>query len=69
MPVMNGFEATRRIRERFTTPIIALTAAATAAESERCFACGMNDYMSKPFKAPLLYQKILNVFSNVLVSV
>ena len=69
MPVMNGFEATRKIRERLTTPIIALTAAATTAESERCLSCGMNDYMSKPFKAPLLYQKILNVLSNVLVSV
>lgn len=68
MPVMNGFEATRKIRERIATPIIALTAAATTAESERCLACGMNDYISKPFKVPLLHQKILNVLSNVLVS-
>lgn len=69
MPVMNGFEATKKIRERFATPIIGLTAAATTSESERCFQCGMNDYMSKPFKAPVLYQKILAVLSNVLVTV
>ncbi len=69
MPVMNGFEATKKIRGRLTTPIIALTAAASSAESERCFQCGMNDYMSKPFKAPVLYQKILTVLSNVLVTI
>jgi PAS domain S-box len=51
MPVMNGFDATSRIRESGNQiPIIALTANAIKGENDRCIAAGMNDYISKPFK-------------------
>lgn len=50
MPVLNGLEATRRIRSSgIPTPVIALTANAIKGESDKCLAAGMNDYITKPF--------------------
>ena len=65
MPVMTGFEATTRIREKHSVPIIALTATATKQEADKCFEIGMNDYISKPFKPQELYAKILNALTVV----
>ena len=66
MPVMNGFDATLKIREKSQIPIIALTATATKQEADKCFEMGMNDYMSKPFKPQELYLKIMNTLSVML---
>jgi len=54
MPVLDGIEATRLIRneaELATLPIIALTAGALGSERQRAMAAGMNDFMVKPFAA------------------
>ena len=58
MPVMDGLEATRRIRQlpgRERLPIVAMTANAMVEDSERCLAAGMNDYISKPFSPEALW--------------
>ncbi len=52
MPVMNGYEATEKIRaisSKKHVPIIALTAANVKGEKEKCLALGMDDFLSKPF--------------------
>ncbi|NPA35644.1 MAG: response regulator [Chlorobi bacterium] len=63
MPIMDGFKATRKIRaiEKSTnthTPIIAVTANAFPEDKEKCFAAGMDDYISKPFQPEDLVRKI-----------
>ena len=62
MPVTDGFEATKIIREKESgechTPIIALTANAIQGDRERCLNAGMDDYLSKPFKRSDLFALI-----------
>lgn len=63
MPEMDGFEATRRMREKHPPeklPILALTAHAFDEERERCLAAGMQDHVSKPIDQEALIATILN---------
>ncbi|MFC0134326.1 hybrid sensor histidine kinase/response regulator [Massilia eurypsychrophila] len=62
MPVLDGHEATRRIRLELglaDLPIIAVTADALRSQRQRATAAGMNDYIVKPFDAPALVSSIL----------
>ena len=61
MPVLDGFEATRRIRQdgRFNDlPIMAMTANAIAGDKEKCVECGMNDHIAKPIDVVQLFQTL-----------
>jgi CheY-like chemotaxis protein len=61
MPVMDGYRATELIRERTNraTPIIALTAKVFQEDQEKCMACGMNDFLTKPVETRTLKEMIL----------
>ncbi|KAK1246598.1 hypothetical protein MKX08_000400 [Trichoderma sp. CBMAI-0020] len=60
MPVMDGFEATRKIRTYGNPiPIIAMTAYALRGDNETCLEKGMDDYISKPVNINKLLQKLL----------
>ncbi len=63
MPIMNGEEATKKIRNDHeginqNTPIVAITADAVAGVKERLMEGGMDDYVTKPIDAGILYEKI-----------
>ncbi len=66
MPVLDGFAATRKIREdeasvgRSPVPIIALTAYTMSEEVERCFAAGCSAYLSKPIGKQALVEAVRN---------
>ncbi|RMI05120.1 MAG: response regulator, partial [Calditrichaeota bacterium] len=67
MPGMDGFQATRLIREREKAtgehiPIIALTAHATKGYQERCLAAGMDGYVSKPVRR----KELLSVMARLM---
>ena len=63
MPVMDGFDATKQIREyekseKIHTPIVAMTAHAMKGDKEKCIAVGMDYYISKPVNPEELYTTI-----------
>ena len=72
MPLMDGIEATRRIRDieaKFASehgtpysgiPIMAMTANVFREDVEKCKAAGMNDHIAKPIDSNLLLQKLIN---------
>src|SRR5471032_741224 len=65
MPIMDGFEATREIREELgiTTPIVAMTAGAMEDEGRMCEQSGMSDFLAKPVIMHDLY-KVLNRYAD-----
>ncbi len=59
LPVMDGYEATRKIRESFKNlPVVGLSANAMQGDDEKAIAAGCNDYLTKPINEALLLQKL-----------
>jgi CheY-like chemotaxis protein len=67
LPVMDGWEATRRIKDDPATqaiPVIALTAHAMAGDEKRALEAGCDDYDTKPINLSRLLDKIENLLGN-----
>ncbi len=71
MPEMDGYQATRMIRQQEKgkmVPIVALTANATPRDRQRCMLAGMNDIITKPFSKADLANALKRWIGNVLIS-
>ncbi len=70
MPKLDGYATTSRFRDweteqqRTRTPIVALTANALSGDAEKCYAAGMDRYLSKPFTSEALFQVLESCFSD-----
>lgn len=67
MPLMDGLEATRRIRQLAhgrSVPIVALTGNVFADDRERCLTAGMNDFVTKPIDPDTLYRAMVNALRS-----
>jgi len=66
MPLMDGLKATKYIREnlKIVTPIIGLTANAVKSDKQKCLNAGMTAYITKPFDADYLKQKMIDLILN-----
>ncbi|MEJ8568492.1 response regulator [Elongatibacter sediminis] len=71
MPSMDGYESTRKIRASKNQgfdpdiPVLAITALAAPGDREKCLACGMDDYISKPVVADYLFEKLDTLFGEL----
>ena len=67
MPILDGLEATRRLRNEPATagiPVIAITALVMPGDRQRCLEAGANEYISKPIHLEALAQMILSLLSS-----
>jgi two-component system, cell cycle response regulator DivK len=67
LPVLDGWEATKRLKadpETQNIPVIALTAHAMTEDRDRCLAVGCDDYDTKPINFPRLLEKIETYLNN-----
>lgn len=68
LPIIDGWEATRRIKANDRLkhiPIIALTAHAMLGDAEKALACGCDGYMTKPLDEDLLFEKLDQLLGGV----